>query len=311
MSDPCGHGQVASGWVRLEDTAVLAFSGGAARAFLGRQLTCDVTTLAPAQALLGAWLTAKGRVLALLRLVDPGDGRVLALLPRELADEVVKRMRLFVLRDDVAIEPAADLAVAGLAGKALSAPDAAPGDDGLPALVPVAEGLALLVADSAALDTVLGGLEGGGHPALSAGAWTHAQVRAGIPHLAAANREAFLPQMLNLDRLQAVSFSKGCYPGQEIVARTQHLGRIKRRMFIARCGSAAPVAAPGDAIAGSGGGEAAGRVVLAAVDGGGQEMLAVLSLDAVAGGEALHLGSASGPALEVRPPPYPLGEPGA
>ncbi len=309
MSGSRGNGRAAGGWLRLEDIAALAVQGAATRAFLSRQLTCDLSPLAPGRPLLGAWLTAKGRALALMRLLDAGDGTVVALLPAALAEDVVRRLRMFVLRDDVRIEAAPQLRVAGLIGPAVAAAAALCPPSGLPALVPISGELALLAAASAqSMEALLERLRVAGFEERDAGAWQLLLVRAAVPEIGPATREAFVPQMLNLDRLDAISFTKGCYPGQEIVARTQHLGRIKRRMFIARCDASVPVAGPGDAVTADAGGEPLGKVVLAARDGGAQEMLAVLALEAVAEGVPLRLGGAGGPALQVRPPPYPLAD---
>ena len=125
---------------------------------------------------------------------------------------------------------------------------------------------------------------------------------------AAQTLEAFVPQMVNLELLDGVSFTKGCYIGQEVVARTQHLGKLKRRMFRARVSADA---GPGDPIYGAAesGGQSVGSVVRAAPAGdGSRELLTVLRLDAVEAGE-LHLRQTVGPSLELLDLPYPLDRP--
>ena len=290
-----------AGFVQLEDLAVLRLSGSATRDFLSRQLTCDVSQLRPDHAVLGAWLTPKGRVVSLMHVLERTDGVLLAVLPRELADDVIRRMRLFVMRDDVRIEPDPNETVLGLAGEAGDAA-ARPGTLALAAL---SNGLTLAVGPLEAVRAIAEQLSSRGFAALSREQWELAQIRAGLPAVVASTREAFIPQMLNLDRLGAVSFSKGCYPGQEIVARTQHLGRIKRRTFLARTDEQAPLARPGDSLP-SADAASSGKVVRAALHDNGQDLLVVLPLDAVRSGTRFSL--PDGARLEVSPPPYALDE---
>lgn len=293
------------GWLHLPDISVVRARGGAVRTFLARQLTCDVEALAPDRPLLGAWLTSKGRVLSLLNLVELDDASVLLLLPAALAPDLLARMRMYVLREDVVLEPDPHLQVVGLSGRAARDCIAQLTPGALPALVPLsrARDISLLVGPATAVQRVAERL---GHQVLDAQRWCAALIRAGLPAVDLNTREDFIPQMLNLDRLDAVSFTKGCYPGQEIVARTQHLGRIKRRMFVARGELGAGLAQPGEAIAVDGALDAPGRVVRAARDGPGQILLAVLPLDAVAAGAGFRLGAAHGPLLAISPPPYSL-----
>jgi len=300
-------GTANGGVLRLDALAVLRLRGSATRSFLSRQLTCDLAALAPDHPLFGAWLTPKGRALALLRLLEAGDGTVRAVLPAELADDVVRRMRMFVLREDVGIERLDGESAAGLWGGALEAAAQAAGAARV-RIAPVAgtPPLGLAVGPSEALASLLEELIARGAERLAPERWELLQIRAGIPEVVAATGEAFVPQMINLDVLGAVSFHKGCYPGQEIVARTQHLGRIKRRAFLARCDAPEPPARPGDALVAQGTGDGSGRVVRAARHEQGQEMLAVLPLEAVSSGVRFHLGTQQGPAVDVAPPPYGL-----
>lgn len=296
------------GWLMLPDIAVVRARGSAVRPFLARQLTCDVGELAPGRPLFGAWLTAKGRVLTLMRVVAVDDQSVLLLLPAALASDVIPRLRMYVLRDDVILEPAPTLLVAGLAGRAVvtAARSLAPELEGCLVLLSTQPHIALLVAPLTAVQAFTTGL---GERTLDADQWRGLQIRAGFPEVSPATRESFIPQMLNLDRLDAVSFTKGCYPGQEIVARTQHLGRIKRRMYIARNADLEPIAMPGNAIAVNGNMDAPGRVVLSAREGTGQILLVVLPLDAMVSGAEFRLGGPQGPLLAIGAPPYPLDDP--
>ena len=294
-------------WTALEDQCVLSFRGSAARDFLGRQLTCDVAALAPGQPQFGAWLTVKGRVHALLRLIDRAPERIDAIVVAALADELMRRMRMFVMRDDVSIEVDARQAVLGVWGDCISALGNRASQSGDLATVHVTAQppLAMLIGSSADLQSVCAEHAGSRGDAAQ---WRRICIEAGLPRVDSATREAFIPQMINLDRLGAVSFSKGCYPGQEIVARTQHLGRIKRRMFIARAASSEPdeTVQPGDVIVGADGEDIGGRVVSFERAANGCVMLAVLPLDSDSSSKVVHIHDGSGTALEVFAPPYSL-----
>jgi tRNA-modifying protein YgfZ len=230
---------------------VLSVSGPDALGFLQGQLTSDVRLLADGRTQLAALNTPQGRVIALprLRLVEQ---TVHALLPTELLEPVHAQLRRFVLRSKVQLRIADELRVAwtgeGLDSEA-TAPDHRPETRATPAaperpMIEVARFdyahgrrvVALAAADSedtpgrtpiqaAACDEPVG--TGSGEQQ----SWLALDIAAGLPQVFAATSGAFVPQMLNLDLLDAISFSKGCYTGQEIVARTQHLGRIKRRLL--------------------------------------------------------------------------------
>ncbi len=198
--------------------------------FLQGQLTNDTRLLDANGAILAGYLNPQGRVLALIYLVNHSTG-ALAILPRELLQPTADRLRKFVLRAKVKIdEPGESLAVSGYHG-AESLIQA-----GLP--VPAA-GKDYVEQDGIAVARVAHGNDrywvvgpgAGAEPADAAAHWRRADVAAGLPQVYGATSEVFVAQMLNLDLLDGISFKKGCYTGQEIVARTQHLGRIKRRLF--------------------------------------------------------------------------------
>jgi folate-binding protein YgfZ len=236
----------------------LVVDGRDAATFLQGQLTQDVLQ-APAEPLaLGALLTAQGRVLATAWIGFAGERRTL-LVPAALGPTVLGHLRRFVLRARLTL-----------------------------ALEPPGRELC------AALERTVAGRPGGA----AAGGWDLALVRAGLPEVDAATSGEWIPQMLNLDLVGGVSFRKGCYTGQEIVARTQHLGRIKRRMR--RLCAMGPPPAPGAALVA--GQAKAGEVVLAAADGAACEMLAVVGLDAPAGALRLPDGRDAARA----PLPYPV-----
>jgi folate-binding protein YgfZ len=136
--------------------------------------------------------------------------------------------------------------------------------------------------------------------------WDWLRLNAGIPMIVAATQEQFVPQMVNLEVIGGVSFQKGCYPGQEIVARSQYLGKLKRRMFLAHVDAEA---APGDNLYSADlAGQATGTVVNAALaPSGGFDVLAVAQVES-ANTQTLHLKAADGAALSLKPLPYALPE---
>jgi tRNA-modifying protein YgfZ len=225
---------------RLIHLGVLRFTGPDSLSFLQGQVSNDTRRLAQGQSLLAAYSSPQGRVLALMHLLPHSSG-IVAILPRELVLPTLEALRRFVLRAKVTIEDASDvLSVSGQHGtrNLQSAGIAAP-----PSSTSYAEeegigvsavnrdaGRYWVLANAEKLAEL--GLAGDPlHAERVEHEWRLADIRAGLPQIYLATREAFVAQMLNLDLLDAISFTKGCYTGQEIVARTQHLGRIKRRMY--------------------------------------------------------------------------------
>jgi len=297
----------------LAQFGLLAIAGDDARSFLHSQLSCDVQGLTEARATYGCYCSPRGRVLANFLLWQEPDGFRM-LLPRSVVPGVRERLQRFVLRAAVTLaERNDDELVLGLAGP--SAFEAATGMAG-----PVPHGLLHL----ARLDGITAIAVPGQRllwvaplrwgPALwehlaralrpvGAGCWAWLDIVAGLPWIEAAAQDEFVPQMANLELMGAVNFQKGCYPGQEIVARTQHLGRPKRRLRLAHVAAERPPAA-GDKLVADQGDQAVGMVVNAALaPSGGVDLLAVVQT-ASATGATVHLASASGPALEFRPLPY-------
>ena len=299
--------------VRSLDTSAwgaVRFAGADARAFLQGQLSNDLLALTPETSLLAALNTPQGRVVALLRLIERADG-ICGLLPASMVATVIERLRKYVLRSKVTLEPS-PLEVLPLVGIARSEVralfDGAAGDAiHHPAANASALHLAgpttrtLLVGETQELRTLLAraGLE----PA-SWNDWRLAQIEAGEPQIYPQTSEHFVAQMLNLDLVGGLSFNKGCYTGQEIIVRTQHLGRIKRRMVRARhTGSAV---SPGEKL--YEGEVSAGEVVdVARRADGTTELLAVVSLTHAPG--AVHL-AGCGPLTEMALP-YLLAKPTA
>jgi len=253
---------------------VLRIAGPDAASFLQGQLTHDTRLLADGRTMLAAASTQQGRVVALLRLRQ-GEHGIDALLPADLVEPVAARLRKFVLRARVDVRVAGDLAVASVTGGAPAVPALAT-DGGGPVWFDYAPGRQVVAAPEAVLRELIGPQLASDQAGIE-NAWWSADVAAGLPQVFAATSEAFVPQMLNLDLLDAISFTKGCYTGQEIVARTQHLGRIKRRTarFQLPAGPLLPPLA-GLFLEGT----KAAEVVMCAGAGDGLELLAVTSLEA-------------------------------
>jgi tRNA-modifying protein YgfZ len=210
---------------RLTHLGILRFSGPDALNFLQGQVSNDTCRLSEHIPVFAAYSTPQGRVLALIYLLPHSSG-VIGILPRDVLAPTMERMRKFILRAKVRIEDAGEsLVVAGRFG----APAGAYREqDGIAvAAVNRDAGRYWVVAAPEKLAP-------GDRPATAMrfeDEWRLADIRAGLPQVYADTSEAFVAQMLNLDLLDGISFTKGCYTGQEIIARTQHLGRIKRRLF--------------------------------------------------------------------------------
>jgi folate-binding protein YgfZ len=301
------------GALRLNDWGVMRAQGEEAAKFLHSQLTQDLVLQKPEQARLAGYCSAKGRLLATMLAVKTGADEVLLALPAELLPATLKRLSMFVLRAKCKLSDAsAALAVWGLAGPAASAwlGDAAPADVWDVAAVgaafavrlPDAQGQVLRYMLLQPADTAAPAL-----PALPEADWQWLEVQAGLAWVRGATVEQFVPQMINLELLGGVNFQKGCYPGQEIVARSQYRGTIKRRtQLFAIDGAEAQV---GQELFHSADPEQPAGLVAAAARREGQALiLAEVKLAALEGG-SLHLGSATGPVLQQQALPYVVGEP--
>ena len=212
---------------RLSSLSVVAVTGRDARDFLQGQLSNDLQGLERHPGMLAAHCNLQGRVLATMRLAAQ-DGAILLVLPRELARTLVARLSAYVLRADVHFEDRSTaIAVAGVID--------APPDAHWSQAAAAAAGFAMLVASPRRL--LLAGTQAALDRPLAAVSrvaplhWERACVEDGEPAIHAATAALWLPQMLNLDLIGGVNFAKGCYVGQEVVARAANLGRVKRRML--------------------------------------------------------------------------------
>jgi folate-binding protein YgfZ len=294
----------------LSHNALIAVTGDEASAFLQAQLTNDVEALKAGEAQWNGWCSPKGRLLATFLLVKRPDG-YLAMLPAEIAPAIAKRLGMFVLRSRVKIRDAsAEYQRFGVVGEGAAnvvrrlTPVPAPmRSEEKQEIVTIAldAGRFLILAPQA--DTrAAAALAAGASPA-GPDAWEGASIRAGIPTIVAATQDAFVPQMANFELVGGVSFRKGCYPGQEIVARTQYRGILKRRMALAHVDAgAAP--APGQSVYSPVfGDQAAGTVVNAApAPGGGYDFLVVAQIESLKAG-GLHLGSPDGAPIAIHSHP--------
>jgi folate-binding protein YgfZ len=269
---------------KLDQYGLLQVAGEDARTFLHAQLTNDIENLAPGTARYAGWCSAKGRLLATF-LVVPFPGGFLLQLARDLVPTVAKRLSMFVLRSKVKITDASALwAQFG---------QWEPGD-GNPLSVNEIGG-AITVRIDADRSLVLAP-ENSYSPDASPDEWALAEIRAGRPLIAQATQDQFVPQMVNLELSGGVDFKKGCYPGQEIVARAQYRGAVKRRMVRLR-GAALQ---PGQEIYSD---DAPGQPSGTVVNSTGDEALAVLQVSAIEAKSPVRAEPRSA-ALEVLSLPY-------
>ena len=314
----------------LERVTVLQAAGADTVEFLQGQLTQDVKTLGAHDARLAGYCTAKGRLLAsgviwkgvvTESAVDPV---CYFLCDTDVAPAFQKRLSMFVLRAKVKLASTA-LKVIGVtaAGKTVDALEAVLGQlpraawirtelaSGTWIAAPEGDGSARWwwITSEAQLDATLPSLATLGVLA-DPQAWQAADIAAGLPWITAATQDVFVPQTVNLELIGGVSFTKGCYPGQEIVARSHYLGKLKRRMFggLADASGIDAGALPGSDIFHSADpAQPCGRVVNAALAGTQVAVLFESTFKSMEEG-SLHLDAASGPVITVHALPYSVAE---
>jgi len=299
----------------LGHLGLLQFSGEDAEAFLQGQLSCDVAEIGLRSGAYGAYCSPQGRMLANFLLWREEAGFHMA-LSRDLVPSIQTHLSKFVLRAKLKISDASDtIVIAGAAGpKADQAlgevfpdlpkePNEASRRPDTGTVIKLKDGrflLALMPSSALALRRRFANVlvPVGGH------AWRWLDIRNGLPLVTAATQDELVPQMANFELLGGVSFSKGCYTGQEVVARMQHLGKLKRRMFLA---NVAAQAEAGDPLYSEDlGDQASGIAVNAeASPDGGYDLLAVVQT-ASREGSTVHLKSLGGPVLSFLPLPYAI-----
>jgi folate-binding protein YgfZ len=300
----------------LHHFGLLRFSGPDALTFLQGQLSCDVAALQPLRATYGSYNTPKGRMLANFVLWRAGADYFMQ-LPRALCEPIRKRLSMYILRSKVqAVDVSEAFVLFGLTGgqidaalrvAALPAPDQ-------PMAITEHDGVWALRLDNGRCEIIAPAERAAGVEELlkkeatlsEQAVWDRATILAGIPVITPPTQEEFVPQMANLDLIGGVSFTKGCYPGQEIVARMHYLGKLKQRMVLAHV-DAGTAPAPGDKLYSAElGDQASGTIVnVSPAPEGGFDLLAVVQTSSF-GANGLHLTSLTGPALKLLPMPYPL-----
>lgn len=296
-----------NGIAPLSHLGVIRVEGEDAAKFLHGQLTQDFALLGMDQARLAAFLSAKGRMQASFIGFKRSATEVLLVCSRDLLPATLKRLSMFVLRAKAKLTDATgDFALYGIAGDDINAvtgsarPAWSKADFGSATVVHLypANGTPRALWVAPATEPAPAGT------ALDATLWLWSEVISGVATLTTPVVEAFVPQMLNYESVGGVNFKKGCYPGQEVVARSQFRGTLKRRAYIAH--AAAEVAVGAEVFSTSDLEQPCGTVVqVAAAPGGGFDTIVSLQISAAQEG-AVQVGAADGVALSLLPLPYPL-----
>ena len=307
---------VFNGAVLLDQTGVISAQGADAATFLHGQLSQDMNSLTAKEARLAAFCSAKGRMQASFTVVRPDSETFWLLTDAGVLPAIAKRLSMFVLRSKVKVLDArADLAVVGLLGAAAQTACEAATVSTTPmasALHASGQGVLIRLSDAygvqralwvgprSALEAVMQGL-----PAVSANQWAWLEVMSGVIRIEPATVEQFVPQMVNYELVGGVNFKKGCYPGQEVVARSQYRGTLKRRTYL--CHADAPMQAGQEVFSAADPTQPGGMVVNAAPSpdaSGTYSALVELKIQAL--DTPWHVGAAEGPALRLAELPYAL-----
>ena len=299
----------------LTQFGIIKVTGDDRLTFLQGQLTNDINKTSEGNSQLSAYCSPKGRILTSFRVIPIKDG-LLMVLAKDRLEETLKRLRMFVLMSKVVLEDVSDdLCLVEYSGQNatdgldLSLPDSPnqtieennvitvriPGDRHRVWVIANGETSQALwqtsIANASSIDQ-----------------WQLLDIRAGIPTVYQATSDAFVPQMVNLQLIEGVSFTKGCYTGQEVVARMQYLGKLKRRMYRAVIDGDTPEAGTELFSVSTDSGQGAGKVVNAAMnDEGKTELLIVTPISAIEADD-LHVGSPDGPKLTALDLPYAYAE---
>ncbi|TFZ08230.1 CAF17-like 4Fe-4S cluster assembly/insertion protein YgfZ [Ramlibacter humi] len=294
------------GRAALTHLGVIRAQGEEAARFLHNQLTQDFALLPSGQARLAAFCTAKGRMLASFVALAATKEDILLVTSRDLLAPTLKRLSMFVLRTKVKLsEATADFALQGLAGDVASAALGGPREPWSAVAQGEGHAIALYPADRQPRALLIAPAGQALEPAqLPLDTWLWGDVRSGVATLTAPVAEAFVPQMLNYESVGGVNFKKGCYPGQEVVARSQFRGTLKRRAYIVH--GTAPMQAGQEVFHESDPSQPCGLVAQAApAPSGGWDAIVSMQVSAAESGR-LTLGAADGPALALQPLPYAL-----
>ena len=294
------------GVCRLADRGVIRASGADAASFLQSQLTNDVAGLDTGSARLAGFCSAKGRLQASFVVWRPGGDEFLLSCPRALLAATLKRLSMFVLRAKCKLSDASDeIAVFGVAGAAATA---MLGDAAVWQVRAHGATTLLRLPDAAGVQRAWVVAASGNEvdvaaaPAITAATWSWLEVESGIVTIEPATVDRFVPQMVNFELVGGVDFQKGCYPGQEVVARSQYRGTTKRRTLLFDC-EVVPTAGQ-DVFVRSAAGEPAGTVANGAPHPARPGGTALVEVRLAAVREDLRLAAADGPPLHRRELPY-------
>lgn len=301
--------------VPLTHLGLVGISGEEAAEFLHKLGSNDVKGLAPEQAQYNSLNSPKGRMLASLIVWHSGPEYMLA-LSADLQTTIARKLSMYVLRSKVKVSEANDRVLLGLAGPRAAAMLSLAGfevpanrlgvSQGESRLIHLDSGRYIIETDAARAETLWKALCSDGAQPAGTAAWNWLDIQAGIPRVDARTQDEFIAQMLNFELLGGVSFTKGCYPGQEIVARTQYLGKLKKRMFRAHASDETAIEPGTDVYAPEFGEQSCGKVVaVEASPRGGLDLLAVMQISAFEAGE-VRLGTPAGARLELASLPYSI-----
>ena len=297
-----------SGMVELTHLGIIRVTGKEAVTFLQGQLTQDVAQIGLTQARLAAYCNAKGRMQASFTVFKRSEDEVLMVCSRDLLDATLKRLSMFVMRAKVKLSDAsAEFSLYGIMGDAIKSiaistyPISGKADFGDANMIFLQSG----AGQARALWCAPAGSPAPQAAAIDVAAWHWLEVQSGIAMVTQPIFEAFVPQMLNYESVGGVSFKKGCYPGQEIVARSQFRGTLKRRAYLVHADSSPAVGQ--EVFDSTDAGQPCGTVAAAAAHpAGGFDAIVSMQTSAADASRCLRLGSASGPLLTLLPLPYAL-----
>ncbi len=300
--------------VTLDHLGVIQVSGEDAQTFLQSQFSNDITLINKTTSQISAYCNPKGRILAQFLVMATNESYLL-ILPLDIIEKTLQRLRMFVMRSQVVLTDVSNELISfGLIGEQSNSQEL---DIPIENYQVTESGNTLTVKLPAPISRylVISPIEQAKtqwesnkhtHTACSHHVWLWLDIQAGIPNIVKDTMEEFVPQMVNLELIEAVNFKKGCYPGQEIVARMHYLGKPKRRMFKLYSHDTNPPAPGTDLYLNGGDGQSAGKIVLAEPSKtDGIDMLAVIRLSHE-NSDQLRLGSAEGPVIEFTEQPYPL-----
>ncbi|MBI1906723.1 MAG: folate-binding protein YgfZ [Rhodocyclales bacterium] len=306
--------------VPLVHLGLIVSRGEDSAPFLHNLFSNDVKKLAPDQAQWNSFNSPKGRMLASMLVWPQGDGHALV-MAADIHPAILKKLSMYVLRSKVKLsDGGVDTVLIGVtgaqaeriigeAGATVPGADMHQSDNAGMRCIRLGEHHYVLAVAAADATEVYRKLLAAGAAKGGSAQWQLAMIRAGLPLVTAATQEEFVAQMINYELIGGVSFTKGCYPGQEIVARTRYLGKLKKRMYRVRI-EADQTPQPGaDIFTPEFGDQSAGKIVNAAPSpAGGYEALAVMQISCAEAGLA-HLGEPAGPRLTVLDLPYALPQP--